>query len=70
MERRVKDARLLLIIGEIIVDWDKECVIDHLMTRITGPRKGGVDARVRKKTLTKYIFCILDNFLPFHPCRS
>ncbi|MCJ1462402.1 hypothetical protein MMC07_001003 [Pseudocyphellaria aurata] len=38
--------------GETSVDWDKGCVIDHLVTR-TGSRKGGVDASPGKKALAK-----------------
>lgn len=38
--------------GETSVDWDKGCVIDHLVTR-TGPRKGGADAKPGKKVLVK-----------------
>lgn len=37
--------------GETSVDWDKGCVIDHLVTR-TGPRKNGEGARPGKQTLT------------------
>lgn len=38
--------------GETSVDWDKGCVIDHLVTR-TGSRKGGVDAKPGKMALVK-----------------
>ena len=38
--------------GERSVDWDKGCIIDHLVTR-TGSRKGGVDALSGKKALVK-----------------
>lgn len=40
--------------GETSVDWEKGCVIDHLVTR-TGPRKGVRDARLGKKGLVKLV---------------
>lgn len=40
--------------GETSVDWEKGCVIDHLVTR-TGPRKDGRDARPGKKGLVKSV---------------